>query len=319
MQILQDRTDRLPQTIEVASTIGVFDGVHLGHQEILSTVRQVAERLGVESAVVTFDGHPAHVVRPESAPLLLTSLEQKLELIEAQGIDYVYVINFDEERAATRPEAFVGQVFIDALHAKAIVVGEDFHFGAARAGNVAALAQLGEIWDFEVHALELIRHSDEAREPVSSTKIRRALAGGDVARAAEMLGRPHEVRGVVVPGDRRGHRIGFPTANIPVPKHMAWPADAVYAGWCRLADGSTHPCAINIGRRPTFHEHAEHSLLEVHLIDYDGDLYGQQLAVSFTTFLRSERKFWGVDELVAQLKTDVDDARTLLTDGKAAR
>ncbi len=314
MKILRDRTDRLPRTIEVASTIGVFDGVHVGHQEILRTVRAVGDRIGVESAVVTFDGHPAHVVRPESAPLLLTSLEQKLELIEAQGIDYAYVINFDEERAATGPEAFVGQVFIEALHAKAIVVGVDFHFGARRSGNVVALAHLGEIWDFEVHALELIHHSDKAREPVSSTKIRRALAGGDVERAAAMLGRHHEVRGVVCHGDRRGHQIGFPTANIPVPKNMAWPADAVYAGWCRLDDGSLHPCAINIGRRPTFHEHSEQSLLEVHLINFSGDLYGQQLAVSFVAFLRSERKFQGVDELVEQLNTDVADAQSLLTE-----
>ena len=312
MEILRDRRDRLPETVSVASTIGVFDGVHLGHREIFRQVRATAERLGVESAVVTFDGHPAHVVRPESAPRLLTTLEQKLELIEAEGIEFAYVIKFDEERAATHPEVFVEQVFVDALHARAIVVGEDFHFGRGRAGNVDGLREIGEEWGFEVHALELIRHRDDAREPVSSTSIRRALAGGDVIRAAEMLGRPYEVRGVVELGDRRGATIGFPTANIPVPTVMAWPTDAVYAGWCTLADGSRHACAINIGRRPTFYDHAKHSLLEAHLIDFDGDLYGQEVRVSFVRFLRSERKFEGIDQLVEQLKTDVDDARALL-------
>lgn len=313
MQILHDRRDTLPGAVSVASTIGVFDGVHVGHQEVFRQVRAVAARLGVASAVVTFDGHPAHVVRPESAPLLLTSLEQKLELIEAEGIDYSYVIHFDEERAATRPEVFVEQVFIDALHARAIVVGEDFHFGRGRSGNVDGLREIGEQWDFEVHALELIRHDDRAREPVSSTKIRRALAGGDVKRATAMLGRPYEVRGVVGQGDQRGRVIGFPTVNIPVPKVMAWPADAVYAGWCTLPDGSRHAAAINIGRRPTFYEHEEDSLLEAHLIDYEGDLYGQELSVSFIEFLRSERKFDGLEQLVAQLKNDVDDARAVLS------
>ena len=313
MKILHDKDDQLPAAISVASTIGVFDGVHVGHQEVFRMVRVVADRLDVASAVVTFDNHPAHVVRPRSAPLLLTTLEQKLELIDAQGIDYVYVVHFDAERAATHPDVFVEQVFVDALHAKAIVVGEDFHFGRGRSGNVDALRKIGEEWGFEVHALELIQHSDEAREPVSSTKIRRALAGGDVARAALMLGRPYEVRGTVQEGDRRGQLIGFPTANIPVTKMMAWPADAVYAGWCDLPDGSRHPCAINIGRRPTFYEHAEQSLLEAHLIDFDGDLYGVQVAVSFVAFMRSERKFEGIDQLAIQLKKDVDEARKLLT------
>ena len=313
MKILHDKDDQLPAAISVASTIGVFDGVHVGHQEVFRMVRVVADRLDVASAVVTFDSHPAHVVRPRSAPRLLTTLEQKLELIDAQGIDYAYVVHFDAERAGTHPDVFVEQVFVDALHAKAIVVGEDFHFGRGRSGNVDALRKIGEEWGFEVHALELIQHSDEAREPVSSTKIRRALAGGDVARAALMLGRPYEVRGTVQEGDRRGQLIGFPTANIPVTKMMAWPADAVYAGWCDLPDGSRHPCAINIGRRPTFYEHAEQSLLEAHLIDFDGDLYGVQVAVSCVAFLRSERKFEGIDQLAIQLKKDVDNARKLLT------
>jgi riboflavin kinase/FMN adenylyltransferase len=312
MEILHDRQDRLPDTVSVASTIGVFDGVHIGHQAVFRQVCEVADRLGVESAVVTFDTHPAYIVRPESAPRLLTSLERKLELIEAEGIDFAYIIHFDEERAATHPEVFVEQVFIDALHARAIVVGEDFHFGKGRSGNVEGLREIGEEWDFEVVALELIRHSEDAREPVSSTKIRRALAGGDVDRAALMLGRPYTVRGVVERGDRRGSGIGFPTANLPVPNVMAWPADAVYTGWCTRANGDRHPCAINIGRRPTFYERTEQSLLEAHLIDFEGDLYGEQIDVSFAQFLRSERKFDGIDQLRAQLTDDIDESRSLL-------
>jgi riboflavin kinase/FMN adenylyltransferase len=312
MEILHDRRDQLPAAVSVASTIGVFDGVHIGHQEVFRQVRRAADRLGVSSAVVTFDGHPAHVVRPESAPRLLTTLDQKLELIASEGIDFTYVINFDEERAATHPEVFVEQVFIEALHAKAIVVGEDFHFGKGRSGNVEGLREIGTEWGFEVNALELIRHSSDAREPVSSTKIRRALAGGDVTRATQMLGRPYTVRGVVESGDKRGSGIGFPTANLPVPNVMAWPADAVYAGWCRRANGDRHPCAINIGRRPTFYEHTEQSLLEAHLIGFEGDLYGEQIDVSFVEFLRSERKFDGIDQLVAQLKNDIAEALKVL-------
>ena len=312
MELLHDRRDRLADDAAVAATIGVFDGVHLGHQEVFRQVRAAAERLGVRSAGVTFDGHPAHVVRPENAPKLLTTLDQKLELIEAQGIDCVYLISFDENRAATPPDVFAQEVFVEALHARAIVVGEDFHFGAGRSGDVAGMAQMGEEHGFEVHPLELIRHDDEAREPVSSTKIRRALAGGNVAYAASMLGRPYEVRGIVEMGDQRGRQIGFPTANIPVPKVMAWPADAVYAGWCTRRNGERHPCAINIGRRPTFYEHAQQSLLEAHLIDFEGDLYGEEIAVSFVDFLRSERKFNGLEQLSEQLKVDIDDARAVL-------
>ncbi|MYB03246.1 MAG: FAD synthetase family protein, partial [Acidimicrobiaceae bacterium] len=189
MELLHDRRDQLPDTVSVAAAVGVFDGVHLGHQAVLHQVRETAERLGVASAVVTFDTHPAYVVRPENAPKLLTTLEQKLELLEAQGLDYGYVIRFDEARAGTRPEEFVEQVFLDALHARAVVVGEDFHFGKGRSGNVAELQRLGREWDFEVVPLELIRHREEAREPVSSTTVRRALAGVVVARAARMLGR----------------------------------------------------------------------------------------------------------------------------------
>jgi len=305
LQLLHDQRDQLPKTVSAAAAVGVFDGVHLGHQEVLQQVRSTAERLGLASAVVTFDTHPAHVVRPQNAPKLLTTLDQKLELLDKQGLDYAYVIEFDEVRASTRPEEFVEQVFVDALHARAVVVGKDFHFGKGRTGNVAELQRLGRDWGFEVLPLELIRHHREALEPVSSTAVRRTLAGGDVAGAADMLGRCYEVRGTVVEGDKRGATVGFPTANVPVPKSMAWPADAVYAGWATLPDGRKNACAINIGRRPTFYEHAQQSLLEAHLLDFSGDLYGCEMRVEFVDFLRSERKFEGIEQLSAQLAVDI--------------
>ncbi len=305
MQLLHDQRDQLPKTVSAAAAVGVFDGVHLGHQEVLQQVRSTAERLDLASAVVTFDTHPAHVVRPQNAPKLLTTLDQKLELLDKQGLDYAYVIEFDEVRASTRPEEFVEQVFVDALHARAVVVGKDFHFGKGRTGNVAELQRLGLDWGFEVLPLELIRHHQEALEPVSSTAVRRTLAGGDVAGAADMLGRCYEVRGTVVEGDKRGATVGFPTANVPVPKSMAWPADAVYAGWATLPDGRKNACAINIGRRPTFYEHAQQSLLEAHLLDFSGDLYGCEMRVEFVDFLRSERKFEGIEQLSAQLAVDI--------------
>lgn len=297
----------------------MFDGVHLGHQTVLRRVRAIAERRGIASAVVTFDVHPAHVVRPENAPRLLTTLDQKLELLASEGLDYAYVVRFDHVRAGTRPEVFVEQVFVDALSARVVVVGEDFHFGRGRSGNVAELQRLGREQGFEVVPLELIRHHRCAREPVSSTAVRRALAGGDVARAAALLGRPYEMRGTVVPGDRRGAEIGFPTANMLVPDTTAWPADAVYAGSCALPDGSRHDCAINIGRRPTFHEHAQQSLLEAHLIDFDADLYGCELRVEFVDFLRSERKFDGMEQLRSQIAVDVAETRRRLAETSVGR
>jgi riboflavin kinase/FMN adenylyltransferase len=293
-------------------TIGAYDGVHLGHRTVIDQVRRRAAELEAKSVVVTFDRHPASVVRPESAPRLLTSLEQKLELLESTGIDAVVVVPFDERQAAETPESFVDRVFVRCLRTQAVVVGEDFHFGRHRGGNVDLLRKLGAEADFEVEPVQLVARRDGVDEPVSSTAIRRALAGGDIARANAMLGRPYEVRGTVFEGDQRGRLLGFPTANVGVPNGMCMPADGVYAGWYERPDGSVHPCAINLGRRPTFYEHADASLLEAHLLDVDVDLYGEAAEVRFTHFLRSERKFDGVDALIAQLTHDVDHARELL-------
>ncbi len=295
-----------------ALTIGAYDGVHQGHQAVIAATRDLAAELGVRSAVVTFDPHPAHVLRPESAPLLLTGTEQKLELLEACGVDTVVIVPFDEQRARETAEDFVRRVLVECLRARAIVVGHDFHFGRNRAGNVDVLTKLGIEYDFDVVGVDLLPRPDGKLESVSSTAIRRALAGGEVRTAASLLGRFHEIRGVVVGGDHRGRTIGFPTANVAVAKDRAKPADAVYAGWYVRPDGSRHEAAINVGRRPTFYRDAEHSLVEAHLLDFDGDLYGEVARVQFVELIRSEQRFDGIEALKHQLDLDIAKTRELL-------
>jgi riboflavin kinase/FMN adenylyltransferase len=293
-------------------TIGAYDGLHLGHQQVIAHVREVAARRSARSAVVTFDRHPATIVRPESAPQLLTDHDQRLELLEQTGVDLAVVLPFDEAQSQETPLSFIERVLVGCLRTECVVVGADFHFGRHREGNVALLREVGATYGFDVEPVELVGRADGVDEPVSSTAIRRALAGGDVELAAKMLGRPFEVRGVVVQGDQRGRLLGFPTANVEVPNRVCLPADGVYAGWYERPDGEVHECAINLGRRPTFYEHADHSLLEAHLLDFSGDLYGERARIRFTNFLRSERKFDGIDALVAQLQHDIAHARELL-------
>jgi riboflavin kinase / FMN adenylyltransferase len=293
-------------------TIGAYDGLHLGHQAVIGQVRAIAAERNAKSAVVTFDRHPATIVRPESAPKLLTDHEQRLELFEQTGIDAAVVLPFDEHQAQESPLGFVERVLFKALRTECVVVGDDFHFGRYREGNVALLREYGATYGFDVEPVHLLTRPDGVDEPLSSTAIRRALAGGEVEQAAKLLGRPFEARGVVVAGDKRGRLLGFPTANVEVPTRVCVPADGVYAGWYERPDGTVHPCAINLGRRPTFYEHADHSLLEAHLIDFDADLYWERARIRFTNFLRSERKFAGIDALVAQLKLDIEHARQLL-------
>ena len=292
-------------------TIGAYDGVHRGHQAVIDQVRQQAEILDARSVVVTFDRHPASVVRPESAPLLLTDIDQKLELLASTGLDATCIVKFDETSSRETPTNFVKRVLVDRLSAKRVIIGEDFHFGHKRGGNVALLRELGPKFDFDVVPIELISRGDGVDEPVSSTAIRRALAGGQVELATQLLGHHFEVRGKVVHGDERGRQIGFPTANIEVPSQICRPADGVYAGVLTRADGAKHVCAINLGRRPTFYEHADSSMLEAHLLDFDGELYGEIVKVSFSHFLRGERKFENIDALKAQLKNDIEQTRAV--------
>jgi riboflavin kinase/FMN adenylyltransferase len=297
-----------------AVTIGAFDGVHRGHRAVIGSVRSVAAARGLQTAVVTFDRHPASVVRPDSAPLLLTDLEQKLELLESCEVDLVYVVHFDAERATETAEEFVTEVLTGALDARLVAVGEDFHFGHRRSGDVGLLRTMGAELGFEVIGHELVGIDGPAGDagPVSSTRIRRALTDGDLASANAMLGRPHEVRGIVGHGDARARDLGFRTANVAVPESICLPADGIYAGWYFTPDGARNPTAISLGRRPTFYEFADTSLLEAHLISFDGDLYGQPARVQFVEHLRDELKFDSVEALIEQMGSDVAQAARVL-------
>jgi riboflavin kinase/FMN adenylyltransferase len=316
MEVLRDQS-RCPSPVEgTVVTIGAYDGVHLGHRAVIGLVRRRATERGIRSAVVTFDRHPASVVRPESAPRLLTDLDQKLELLAETGLDYCLVITFDENRSRESADDFVREVLGDCLNAKDVVVGEDFHFGYRRAGNVPLLRQLGGDLGFEVDGVELVGPDgrpggEDAR--VSSTRIRHALVEGDLAQANSLLGRDYEVRGVVAHGDERGRELGFPTANVSVPGDILLPADGIYAGWFERAAGTVHPAAISLGRRPTFYVEAHASLLEAHLLDFSGDLYDEHVKVRFVARLRGEEKFDSVEALVAQIGRDCEDARRELS------
>jgi riboflavin kinase/FMN adenylyltransferase len=292
-------------------SIGAYDGVHRGHRALLRLVRELATARGLESAVVTFDRHPAEVVRPDSAPLLLTTLEQKVELLAATGlVDHTVVLTFDEARSHEAADDFVREVLVDTCAAKLVVVGADFHFGHHRAGNVAMLEAVGAQLGFEVIGLGLVAESPGA-PAFSSTRARHLLAAGDVEGAAEVLGRPHAVRGVVEQGDRRGRELGFPTANMAVPTRICLPADGVYAGTV-LTDTGEYIGAISLGRRPTFYDERGMRLLEPYLLDFDGDLYGQELEVRFVHHLRPQMKFDGIEPLVAQMNHDVARTRELM-------
>ena len=294
-----------------AVTIGAYDGVHLGHQMVIERVRRVAADLGVGSAVVTFDMHPASVVRPDSAPKLLTDLEQKIELLEQTGIDSVLIVRFDESRAHESPADFVREVLVGCLSTRAVVVGHDFHFGYKRRGNVALLQEMGAELGFDVTGVTLFGEGPGG-QPISSTRIRSLLAEGDVKEAALLLGRLHQVRGVVEHGDERGRLLGYPTANLSVPSAIALPADGVYAGWYLRPDGTRLPAALSIGRRPTFYDHEDHSLLEAHVLDFAGDLYAENARVEFAERIRGQVRFDNAEALVQQMERDVEESRNLL-------
>jgi len=300
-----------------AVSIGAYDGVHLGHRALLRDLSARAEAAGLSTVVVTFDRHPAGVVRPESAPLQLTDLEQKLELLAACGVERTYVVAFDRARADETAEDFVTEVLVDELDARLVVVGEDFHFGHGRTGNVALLTELGRRYGFEVVGARLTGDGTASGPsvPVSSTRIRTLVAEGDVVGAAALLGRPHEVRGPVVRGDGRGGpQLGFPTANLSIADDIALPADGIYAGYFTRADGTVHDAAVSVGRRPTFYEPGTAPVLvEAYLLNFDGNLYGEHSRLSFIDRLRGDRKFESVDALIAQMHQDAAAAERVLS------
>jgi len=297
-------------------TIGVFDGVHRGHQRIVGRAVQVAAERRLPVVVVTFDPHPDEVVRPGSHPPFLCTVRRRAELLAGLGTDAVCVLPFTLEFSRLDPDEFVQAVLVDRLHAAAVVVGENFRFGHRAAGNVALLGELGEKYDFTAEGVPLL--ADDGFT-ISSSRIRELLAAGDVAAAAADLGRPHRIEGVVVRGHQRGRTLGFPTANLQPPPHTAIPADGVYAGWLTAFDpdgleAGRWPAAISVGTNPTFG--GRERIVEAYALDRDDlDLYGAHVAVDFTARLRGMVKFGSADELVVQMHLDVEQAREVTAGG----
>ncbi|WP_018219019.1 bifunctional riboflavin kinase/FAD synthetase [Salinispora vitiensis] len=289
-------------------TIGVFDGVHRGHQAIIGHAAARARELGVKSVVVTFDPHPAEVVRPGSHPAVLTEPARKAELIEALGVDVLCVVPFTPDFSRLSAEAFAHDVLVEHLHAALVVVGENFRFGHRAAGDVALLEQLGRTFGYAVEGAPLVA---EAGTVFSSTYIRSCVAAGDVVAAASALGRPHRLEGVVVRGDGRGRELGFPTANLLCHRYAAVPADGIYAA--RLVRrGQREPlrAAVSIGTNPTFS--GQERRVEAYVLDFDADLYGERLALDFVAHLRGQVRYDSVEPLVAQMAEDVERTRQAL-------
>lgn len=291
----------------VVVTIGVFDGVHRGHQALLTSVVRRAREMDCPALVITFDPHPMSVIAPGRAPLMLTDIAHRVELLHEYGADEVRVLDFTPEMSAWSPREFVERVIIEQCHTRHLMIGQNFRFGAKAAGDVTTLAQMGEEAGFSVEAHVL----DGDAEPFSSTRTRAALAAGDVAEAARILGRPSEVTGIVSRGEQRGRLLGFPTANVPIPADRAVPADGVYA--CRVeVAGEVHPAATSVGTNPTFEGERE-SRVESYILGRDDlDLYDAEMTVAFIARIRGMETFEDVEALVAQMDRDVDEARRIL-------
>ncbi|MBW2275557.1 MAG: bifunctional riboflavin kinase/FAD synthetase [Deltaproteobacteria bacterium] len=294
-------------------TIGNFDGLHLGHRAIMDTVIERARILDGEAVVMTFDPHPRKVLRPEQAPRLLATLEQKLEVLEEIGVDMVIVETFDEQFARLEPQIFVEEYIYERVRPMEVFVGYDFHFGRDREGSMRLLTETGPMLGF---AVTIIPEVKVGGRDVNSTRIRDLLAKGNVEEALNLLGRPFGVRSRVQEGDRRGRELGFPTANLD-PENEVLPGAGVYAGEVRILDegnpgqGERFPAVINVGYRPTFRD-GQGLLAEAHLLDFDGDLYGRSVELCFMHRLRSERKFPGPEALREQIARDVVQARAKL-------
>jgi riboflavin kinase/FMN adenylyltransferase len=304
---LDDVPSDLGRTVVI---IGNFDGVHLGHRHVVRRARELADQDGLTVVAATFDPHPMAVLRPEHAPLTLTDVDRRCLLLAQAGVDDVFVIPFSREIAAWTPIEFIDRVLVDGLHAAHVVVGVNFRFGARASGDVAVLVEAGRERDFVAEGIAL----DGGPQVWSSTYVRTCLAAGDIEGAAEALGRPYSVVGVVVEGEHRGRELGYPTANVPTQGRAA-PADGVYAGWLtRLdeADDTPLPAAISVGTNPTFDGERERRV-EAYVLDRtDLELYGEQVEISFVSRIRGMVKFDGVDALIETMADDVERTRKLL-------
>jgi riboflavin kinase/FMN adenylyltransferase len=289
-------------------TIGVFDGVHRGHQQIIGHAVKRAGELGIQSVVVTFDPHPSEVVRPGSHPAILTEPARKAELIEALGVDVLCVIPFSVEFSRLSPEEFVHDSLVEHLHAALVVVGENFRFGHKAAGDIEVLRRLGRRFGFAVEGAPLIADDGTV---FSSTYIRACVDAGEVAAAARALGRPHRLDGVVVRGDQRGRELGFPTANLLTAAYAAVPADGIYAAWLVRDRQEPWMAAVSIGTNPTFS--GRERRVEAFVLDFEDDLYGERVSLDFVARLREQRTYPGIEPLIKQIGEDVAQTRAALS------
>ncbi|MCX5310286.1 bifunctional riboflavin kinase/FAD synthetase [Streptomyces sp. NBC_00154] len=292
-------------------TIGSYDGVHRGHQLIIGRAVDRARELGVPSVVVTFDPHPSEVVRPGSHPPLLAPHHRRAELMAELGVDALLILPFTTEFSKLTPADFIVKVLVDKLQAQLVIEGPNFRFGHKAAGNVQLLTEFGATYDYSVEVIDLYVSGEAGGgEPFSSTLTRRLVSEGDVAGAAEILGRPHRVEGIVVRGAQRGREMGFPTANVETLPHTAIPADGVYAGWLN-ANGETMPAAISVGTNPQFD--GTERTVEAYAIDRVGlDLYGLHVSVDFLAYVRGMAKFDSLDDLLVAIAADVKRASELV-------
>lgn len=308
-RIIRDGAHLPPEVQGAAVTVGTFDGVHRGHVDLIARLVAQAEQRKLHSVAITFEPHPLDVVNPAAAPPLLTVGEEKLDALTQTGLDHVVVLEFTHALAALSATEFVDQVLRDNFRMRHLLIGYDHGFGRERAGNASVLQELGQSRGFSVGVVEPVA-SDDGRW-ISSTAIRRAVAGGDLPRAAELLGRPYSISGTVVPGAARGRQLGFPTLNLspPSPRKLL-PPDGVYAVRVRTGRGLLDGM-MNLGSRPTFGEH-ERSI-EAYLFDVSGDFYGQEVRIDVVKRLRDIRAFGSPDALVQQIRLDEGEARTALT------
>jgi riboflavin kinase/FMN adenylyltransferase len=306
MEILRSipELSRLPGPLFLA--IGVFDGVHRGHQAVISTSADHARAANGTPVVVTFDPHPEKVLRPHAAPHLLSATQHKIALIRALGVEHLLIISFDKQFAATEPEDFVQKLTAYSKPLREICVGHEWSFGKNRRGNLDLLKKLGANFDFDVVGIPPVTINGAV---VSSTAIRKAIEKGDFAKAAEMLGREYTILGTVTQGDNLGKKIGFPTANLSAHSEQ-FPPNGVYAAEARV-DGELHRGVINLGVRPTVSDGKSERVLEIHLFDFNRDIYGRDVEARFLKFLRPEKKFENLDALVQQIRQDAERARKL--------
>jgi riboflavin kinase/FMN adenylyltransferase len=291
-------------------TVGNFDGVHRGHQHVIDLVVARARESGSSAVVVSFDPHPMAVIHPGGSPLALTTLDRRLALLAERGVDATLVLPFTTDLARLSPEQFVHEVLVDALHVREVHVGVNFRFGHRAAGTVETLTELGSTYDFTTHPVELARDT----AVWSSTYVRQCLAEGDVVAAADALGRPPRVDGLVIEGDKRGRELGYPTANLAADPAIAVPADGIYAGWLVRASGDRLPAALSVGTNPTFDGTTRR--VEAYVLDRDDlELYGELVGVEFVQRLRETVRFDGIEPLLVQMRKDVDQARDLLVGG----